>query len=112
MADESWIDVGAAAELARRPVQMVRVHQARVALTCKGGEFGAISGVCNHMGGPLGQGRLDGDYVVCPWHYWKFHRSTGLGEPGFEDDVVPCYEVRVEQGRVLVRGTPSTKRHK
>ena len=112
MTDESWIDVGAATELARRPVQMVRIHQARVALTCNGGEFGAISGICNHMGGPLGQGTLDGDYVVCPWHYWKFHRQTGVGEPGFEEDVVPAYDVRVEGGRVLVRAAPVSKRHK
>jgi nitrite reductase/ring-hydroxylating ferredoxin subunit len=40
-----------------------------IALTYKGGLFSAISGVCNHVGGPLGEGTLDGDYVVCPWYY-------------------------------------------
>jgi nitrite reductase/ring-hydroxylating ferredoxin subunit/multimeric flavodoxin WrbA len=112
MADLNWIDVGAADELRTRPVQMVRVHQARVALTCKDGEFGAISGICNHAGGPLGHGTLEGDYVTCPWHYWKFHRTTGAGEPGFEDDQVPAYDVKVEAGRVLVGDTPRIKRHK
>ena len=66
------------------------------------GAFGAISGVCNHVGGPLGEGRLDGDYVVCPWHGWKFHRCTGVGEPGFEADRVPAFPVRSRRGRVLV----------
>jgi nitrite reductase/ring-hydroxylating ferredoxin subunit len=42
------------------------------------GEFGVISGVCNHAGGPLGSGTLEGDYVKCPWHNWKYHRCTGL----------------------------------
>jgi multimeric flavodoxin WrbA/nitrite reductase/ring-hydroxylating ferredoxin subunit len=112
MTNDGWVDVGAAAELAGRAVQMVRVHQARVALTCKDGEFGAISGVCNHAGGPLGHGTLEGDFVTCPWHYWKFHRTTGAGEPGFEDDQVPAYDVRVENGRVMVQATPRVKRHK
>ncbi|MCL4867217.1 MAG: Rieske 2Fe-2S domain-containing protein, partial [Gemmatimonadales bacterium] len=72
MPADAWVDVGAAAELASRSVQEVQVGRLRVALTCKDGEFGAISGVCNHAGGPLGQGNLDGDFVTCPWHYWKF----------------------------------------
>jgi nitrite reductase/ring-hydroxylating ferredoxin subunit/multimeric flavodoxin WrbA len=105
-----WVDVGAADELGSRPVQPVLVGRAKVALTCRDGEFGAISGTCNHVGGPLAEGRLDGDYVVCPWHYWKFHRRTGKGEPGFEEDAVPAYEVKVESGRVLVRGMPSSRR--
>jgi multimeric flavodoxin WrbA len=58
----------------------------------------------------LGQGRLDGDYIVCPWHYWKFHRATGLGEPGYEEDAVPSHAVKVENGRVLVQRMAQTKR--
>ena len=89
MGDTEWIDVGAAADLTKAEVQSVALGRTRIALTCKDGVFGAISGVCNHAGGPLGEGRLDGDYVVCPWHYWKFHCRTGLGEPGYEADAVP-----------------------
>ena len=107
---DSWIDVGASEELSQRPVQQVVVGSARIALTYSHGQFGAISGVCNHVGGPLGEGKLDGDYVVCPWHYWKFHYRTGEGEPGYEDDRVPAHDVRVENGRVLVRSIASSKR--
>jgi len=28
------------------------------------------------VGGPLGEGRLNGDYIVCPWHQWTFHRAV------------------------------------
>jgi len=110
MAHDDWVDVGAAAELLRQPVQQVMPGRARVALSYCDGKFGAISGVCNHAGGPLGQGKLDGNYVVCPWHYWKFHFQTGKGEPGYEEDAVPAYEVREVDGRVLVRATASSKR--
>jgi nitrite reductase/ring-hydroxylating ferredoxin subunit/multimeric flavodoxin WrbA len=112
MENDEWIDVGAAAELAQRAVQPVRVGHRTLALTCRDGEFGVISGVCNHVGGPLGEGTLEGDYVTCPWHYWKFHRVTGEGEPGFEADRVPRHDVRVDGERVLVRVEPATKRNK
>ena len=59
MTPEGWVDVGASAELALRPVQEVRVGTKRIALTHRDGEFGAISGNCNHVGGPLGRGTLE-----------------------------------------------------
>jgi nitrite reductase/ring-hydroxylating ferredoxin subunit/multimeric flavodoxin WrbA len=107
-----WCDVGDAAELAKKPLQEVVVERTRIALVCREGTFSAISGVCNHVGGPLGRGRLDGEYVVCPWHNWKFHARTGEGEPGFEEDRVPSHAVKVENGRVLVDATPATRRYK
>ena len=63
---EAWIDVGAADDLSRRPLQQVLLGRTRIALIFKDGNFSAVSGVCNHVGGPLGEGRLEGDYVVCP----------------------------------------------
>jgi nitrite reductase/ring-hydroxylating ferredoxin subunit/multimeric flavodoxin WrbA len=105
-----WIDVGAADDLAKRELQSVTAKRARIALSYRGGEFSAVSGVCNHVGGPLGEGTLDGDYIVCPWHFWKFHHRTGEGEPGFEEDCVPRYAVKVEHGRVLVDITSATAR--
>jgi nitrite reductase/ring-hydroxylating ferredoxin subunit/multimeric flavodoxin WrbA len=107
---EEWLDVGAVEELNRRPLQQVQLGRTPIALAFKDGEFSAISGRCNHVGGPLGEGRLEGDYVVCPWHYWKFHCRTGEGEPGYESDRVPAHEVRIEGGRVLVRREAVTKR--
>lgn len=112
MADLEWVDIGAAAEFAARPLTEVALGRIRLAISHGDGRFGAISGICNHVAGPLGQGSLDGDYIVCPWHNWKFHRLTGLGEPGFEDDAVPRHEVKVENGRLLVSAKPTTPRLK
>lgn len=112
MADGRWIDVGAVEELRHKPLQEIMCGETAIALSYKDGTFAAISGVCNHVGGPLGEGRLDGDYVVCPWHYWKFHHKTGQGEPGYDQDQVPAYETRVENGRLYVDLASATKRKK
>jgi len=87
---ENWVDVGAADELSGTPLARISVNNRDVALSFKDGKFGAVANACNHVGGPLGEGRLDGDYIVCPWHGWKFHRVRGVGEPGFEEDCVPA----------------------
>lgn len=114
MSDErEWVDLGEAAELEKRPLQQVTVGRTRLAVSFREGRFGVISGACNHVGGPLGEGVLAGEYVECPWHYWKFHHATGLGEPGYEDDAVPAYAVKVEGARLLVdlkSATPRSKR--
>jgi nitrite reductase/ring-hydroxylating ferredoxin subunit len=109
---DDWVDVGAAAALSKLPLQRVMAGNIAIALSFAEGQFGAISNDCNHVGGPLGDGRLAGDYVKCPWHGWKFHRCTGVGEPGFEDDRVPSFPVKVENGRVLINPAGATKRAK
>jgi multimeric flavodoxin WrbA/nitrite reductase/ring-hydroxylating ferredoxin subunit len=109
---EDWRDLGSAAELAKLDRQIVTVDKARIALSHRDGVFGAVSDVCNHAGGPLGEGALEGDYLVCPWHQWKFHRVSGLGEPGFEADRVPAWPVKVEGGRLLLNLAGRTKRQR
>lgn len=109
MADVEWIDLGSADELSRQAVREVTVGAQKVALTCVNGQFGAISGACNHVGGPLGHGTLDGDFVVCPWHYWSFHRETGHSRAGAAN-AVPSHDVKVENGRVLVSAQPRSPR--
>ena len=112
MAEPVWHDLGAPEELMDPPLRQIVVGRTRIALSYSDGVFGAISGACNHAGGPLGEGRLDGDYITCPWHNWKYHRLGGQGEPGFEEEVVPRHEVKVEGGRVLVNLEAATKRHR
>src|SRR6476659_9500803 len=112
MSEARWHDLGPVDDLARKPLQQIAVGRTKIALSFKDGQFGAVAGACNHVGGPLGEGTLDGDYVVCPWHYWKFHHRTGQGEPGYEQDQVPAYATKVENGRLYVDLSSATKRKK
>jgi len=104
-----WIDLGSIEQFSQ-PLTSARIGTTRVVVSFHGGEFGVLSGVCNHAGGPLADGQLDGEYIVCPWHNWKYHCRTGLGEPGFEADAVPRYDVKVENGRLFASERPVTKR--
>jgi nitrite reductase/ring-hydroxylating ferredoxin subunit/multimeric flavodoxin WrbA len=113
MSEATWVDLGPIAELRRVPLQEITVGRTRIALSYVDGQFGAISSLCNHVGGPLGEGTLDGEYVVCPWHHWKFHCRTGFGEPGYEDDRVPGYRLEERpDGHLWLDPTPVTRRNK
>lgn len=66
------------------------------------GTLYAINGECTHMGGPLGEGELDGTTVTCPWHGGEFNVTTGELVGGPPDDPVAAYPVRVEGDEVQV----------
>ncbi len=112
MGDPDWHDLGDLSELRATPLREVIIGKTRLAVSWVNEELSVISGACNHVGGPLGRGSLEGDYVVCPWHQWKFHRATGLGEPGYEEDAVPVYRTKIEGGRALVDLSSATARKK
>lgn len=112
MPDAQWFDLGPIEELERHDLRQIMAGRTPLALSFVNGEFSAISGVCNHVGGPLGEGILEGEFVKCPWHNWKFHHRTGDGEPGSEEDRVPSYETKIENGHLFVNLTPRTPRHK
>ena len=65
------------------------------------GELSALDNWCPHRRGPLGQGWLEDESVVCPWHSWTFHLKTGVAEYPVHDRVA-VFPVRVEGDDVLV----------
>ena len=66
-----------------------------------GGQYQALSGACPHEGGPLGDGVLLGDRVVCPWHGFDFDVRTGTCHVA-PDLAVTVYPVRVTGSDVHV----------
>jgi nitrite reductase (NADH) small subunit len=72
-----------------------------IALFNVDGEFFAIDGVCQHQGGPLGEGELTGCIVSCPWHGWQFDVRTGQHQ--FSKSMKqPRFETKIEEGSVWV----------
>jgi nitrite reductase/ring-hydroxylating ferredoxin subunit len=67
------------------------------------GEVCAISATCSHLGGPLDEGKRDGDTVVCPWHGSRFDLCTGEVHGGPAVYPQPRYEARVRAGKVEIR---------
>jgi len=84
--------------------KLVRVNDLEIAIFNVGGRFCASGAVCPHEGGPLEEGTLDGEVVICPWHGFDFDLNTGacLVDPELK---VPVYPTRVEGNDLLVQTT-------
>ena len=66
------------------------------------GTISAMDNVCLHRGGPLGQGAIEGDKLVCPWHGWQWDPKTGQAahNPAAR---VSVYPIKVEGEDVFVQ---------
>lgn len=98
-----FITVAKASEVAPGELKHIELGDGtQVCLANVDGTFYAIGGECTHMGGPLGEGELDGTIVTCPWHSAEFDVTTGKvqGPPAEADE--PVYEVRLDGDDVQV----------
>ncbi|GAB4277010.1 MAG: hypothetical protein Kow0056_08040 [Coriobacteriia bacterium] len=78
----------------------VMVGKKKLALFRVEGEFYCLANICKHWGAPLGEGYLDGYYVMCPWHGWRFDVRDGSTD--HPDSDVRAYPVTVRDGEVFV----------
>lgn len=97
-----FVKVLPASELAPGQCREVLAGETPVALCNLDGRFHALGNRCPHRGGPLGQGALAGNLLLCPWHAWAYDVATGVSDVNSEISV-PVYETKVEDGFVWVR---------
>lgn len=103
--EDGFHDAGAVSELAEGRGRVAVVAGRRLALFLVGGRVHATSNACRHQGGPLGEGRVKDGCITCPWHGWQYRPEDGCSPPPFQE-VVETHDVRVVDGRVLVRPEP------
>ena len=106
----TWHRIGDAAELRGRVPCALRVERHTVAVFHHEGRFRAIGNACNHKGGPLCEGRLRGEYVVCPWHGWEYSVVTGRGPAGYDEEQVPVFDVEERPDGIYVATPPRAPR--
>ena len=79
----------------------VRIKGRELALFNLAGKFYCLDNSCPHMEGPLTEGYIEGETVICPWHAWPINIKTG--EVTFNPDLCAMsYTVKVEDDAVLI----------
>jgi nitrite reductase/ring-hydroxylating ferredoxin subunit/DMSO/TMAO reductase YedYZ heme-binding membrane subunit len=102
---EEWVDVCAVDEIPENRARIGLVAGERVAVFRYQGMISAVSNVCRHQNGPLGEGRIIDGCITCPWHGYQYRPDTGSSPPPFTD-TIPTFRVRVIAGRALVHVQP------
>lgn len=89
------------AELPPGSLVQVQIDGSDYALCNYAGALRCFDGLCPHAGGPLGDGNLDGEQIVCPWHGWAFDCLSGVND--FDPDIqLKSHPVVVEDGSIFV----------
>jgi 3-phenylpropionate/trans-cinnamate dioxygenase ferredoxin subunit len=98
-----WTDVIADSALAEGECAVADVDGVDVAVFRIDGGLYAIQDVCTHDGAEIASGVLESGEIICPRHGARFCVKTGkaLKAPAYAD--LPCFPVRVENGRIQVR---------
>lgn len=89
-------------------IRHVKVGKQDIAVARIAQEFFALSNVCRHAFGPLGEGFMDGYQVICPWHGWRYDVRDGTTD--HPDADVRTFPVSVRDGEVIVTVTMGPRR--
>lgn len=96
-----FVDVGAVDDIAEGRARVVTLGGERVAVFRHGGAISAVSNVCRHQNGPLGEGRVIDGCITCPWHGYQYRPEDGCSPPPFTEKIA-TYRVKLAGRRVLV----------
>ncbi len=100
-----WVDACAVGDIPENRAKVVRCAGERVAIFKYDGKLSAVSSVCQHQNGPLGEGRVIDGCITCPWHGYQYRPETGASPAPFTEKV-PTFELAVREGRVWLNSRP------
>ncbi len=103
---DGFVDACAVADIPENRARIICLSGERVAIFKYDGKISAVSNVCQHQNGPLGEGKIVYGCITCPWHGYQYQPDTGASPPPFVEKV-PTFNVRVKSGRVYVHPKPN-----
>lgn len=103
---DGFAHVGQIDEIPENQAKVVSIGSERVAIFRYDGKISALSNVCRHQNGPLGEGRIIDGCVTCPWHGYQYLPETGCAPPPFTEKV-STFDTRVVGGDVWLKARPN-----
>lgn len=103
--EAGFVEVCRLAEIPENRARIVSLNGERIAVFKYDGKLAALSNVCQHQNGPLGEGRIIDGCVTCPWHGYQYLPETGASPPPFQERVA-TYPVKLIDGVVYVNPKP------
>ena len=85
--------------------KIISANGERIAIFKYDGKLSAVSNVCKHQNGPLGEGKIVDGCITCPWHGYQYLPQNGQSPPPFKERV-STYDVRLEKNTVWLNPKP------
>ena len=74
----------------------VEINGKKIAIFHVDGAYYALDDDCPHKQGPLSEGEIDGNEILCPWHGASFDLKTGAVTGGPAANGVQSYKITVD----------------
>jgi nitrite reductase/ring-hydroxylating ferredoxin subunit/DMSO/TMAO reductase YedYZ heme-binding membrane subunit len=102
-----WIIAGSASSIAEGRAIIVRPPEGeKVAIFRHQGRLSAVTNLCAHQNGPLGEGRVVDGCITCPWHGFQYRLEDGCAPPPYTERLA-TYRLRLDGDTVLLDPRPN-----
>jgi nitrite reductase/ring-hydroxylating ferredoxin subunit len=103
---DGWLPAGSAQSIPDKRARIVAAPGGeRIAVYRDGNQVAALSNLCAHQNGPVGEGCIIDGLVTCPWHGYQYRLADGCAPPPFTERLV-TYRVRIRNGAIEVDPRP------
>jgi nitrite reductase (NADH) small subunit len=100
---KGWVCIAHCEDIPLHEGRAVQVGDCEIAVFNLGDRFLAVDNHCPHKGGPLADGIVSGEIVVCPLHGWKIDLQNGnVQKPAETPACIRTFATRVEAGTLLL----------
>jgi nitrite reductase/ring-hydroxylating ferredoxin subunit/DMSO/TMAO reductase YedYZ heme-binding membrane subunit len=104
--DDGWIRVGAPQSIPDKAARIVAAPDGeRIAVFRDGNRIAALTNLCAHQNGPIGEGRIIDGCITCPWHGFQYRLEDGCAPAPFTEKLA-TYRVRLREGALEVDPRP------
>ncbi|MCX8473199.1 MAG: ferric reductase-like transmembrane domain-containing protein [Sediminibacterium sp.] len=104
--DGQWVFAGNISSFQPEKAVLVFVNKERVAVFNHNNKLYAVSNVCKHQMGPIGEGKIVDGCITCPWHGYQYLPETGCAPAPFAEKLA-TYNLKRDGHKVLVNLIPN-----
>lgn len=102
---EGFYEVCLVEEIPENRAKIVFLEGENIAIFKYDGKVSAVSNICRHQHGPLGEGKIVDGCITCPWHGYQYLPQNGQSPPPFTEKL-ETYDVKIVNGKIWVNPSP------
>ena len=101
---EDYVYAGDLSEIANNRAKILSLNGERVAIFKYEGKLSAVSNVCCHQNGPLGEGKIMDGLITCPWHGYQYQPHDGCAPAPFTEKV-STFKLKLDGEKIFIDPT-------
>ncbi|HSF00532.1 MAG TPA: Rieske 2Fe-2S domain-containing protein [Nitrososphaeraceae archaeon] len=98
----TWIKIAQTFDIPENKGKEIEVKGNRVAIFHANGRYYALEALCRHQDGSLAPGKINGEVVECPLHFWHYNIRTGELLDYLKDVKLETYNLDIRGNDIFI----------